>query len=501
MPFPALLIWGAIGAATAYGAKKVIDAVTDSDSDSDSYTTTSGPSKEEVKEDNRKRILSDIKKSVNDFVRNNEKLVVFKSEESTDQDEISESFSELFNDITDGLDELFNDINDDLEKKPSLDNNKQTNKKEQIVFVDNQEFKLKKSVSKVLIENIDKCDNLDSFIQLINANNKDYHIAIKENSPAFEFYTKANSLSKEIEKLSANDFPYQPQNIVVKKILKDKFFENLVCDINEANVIAKSNQSKEPRVVVCGLLKAGKSSLLNSLFKNTNDDLFAVGRTRKTAKNQIENNNGISFIDTPGTDANEQDTQEAYDAYIASDLLLFVHSGERELVSQEIEMLKKIPISKEELEAKLEIVVTNSDLSFEHINELKASISRQIQENFGFTKELHFVSNKLYKTEKLRSHSGIDELRSFIYSKVEANKAKLSEKREQALLNAINKIKADSRKLLQKQFIELNNACDLPIDDYSELTPEVINQDLYDDYEDLHLNLVDLARTYISLNI
>ena len=195
MPFPALLIWGAIGAATAYGAKKVIDAVTDSDSDSDGYTTTSGPSKEEVKEDNRKRILSDIKKSVKDFVRNNEKLVVFKSEESTDQDEISESFSELFNDITDGLDELFNDINDDLDKKPSLNNNKKTNEKEQIVFVDNQEFKLKKSVSKVLIENIDKCDNLDSFIQLINANNKDYHIAIKENSPAYEFYTKAISLS------------------------------------------------------------------------------------------------------------------------------------------------------------------------------------------------------------------------------------------------------------------------------------------------------------------
>ena len=270
MPFPALLIWGAIGAATAYGAKKVIDAV--SDSDSDDYTTTSGPSEEEVREDNRKRILSDIKKSINDFVRNNEKLVVFKSEDSTNQNVSSQGFGGLFNDIY-----------DDLDKTTSLNKNKQTKTKEQIVFVDNQEFKLKKSVSKVLIENIDKCDNLDSFIQLINANNKDYHIAIKENSPAFEFYTKANSLSEEIEKLSANDFPYQPQNIVVKKILKDKFFENLVCDINEANVIAKSNKSKEPRVVVCGLLKAGKSSLLNSLFKNTNDDLFAVGRTRKTA--------------------------------------------------------------------------------------------------------------------------------------------------------------------------------------------------------------------------
>ena len=496
MPFPALLIWGAIGAATAYGAKKVIDAVTDSDSDSDSYTTTSGPSKEEVKEDNRKRILSDIKKSVNDFVRNNEKLVVFKSEESTDQDEISESFSELFNDITDGLDELFNDINDDLDKKPSLNNNKKTNEKEQIVFVDNQEFKLKKSVSKVLIENIDKCDNLDSFIQLINANNKDYHIAIKENSPAFEFYTKANSLSKEIEKLSANDFPYQPQNIVVKKILKDKFFENLVCDINEANVIAKSNLSKEPRVVVCGLLKAGKSSLLNSLFKNTNDDLFAVGRTRKTAKNQIENNNGISFIDTPGTDANEQDTQEAYDAYIASDLLLFVHSGERELVSQEIDMLKKIPMSKEELEAKLEIVVTNSDLSYEHIEELKKSISEQIQENFGFTKEIHFVSNKFYKKEKLRSHSGIDELRSFIFEKIEANKELLCERREQALLNAIEKIKLDNSNFLQRNFNELNSIYGLPIENYSDLSIDVINKKLDDDYKALYSNLLHLVNEY-----
>ena len=496
MPFPALLIWGAIGAATAYGAKKVIDAVTDSDSDSDGYTTTSGPSKEEVKEDNRKRILSDIKKSVNDFVRNNEKLVVFKCEESTDQDEISQSFGELFNDITDGLDELFNDINDDLDKKPSLNNNKKTNEKEQIVFVDNQEFKLKKSVSKVLIENIDKCDNLDSFIQLINANNKDYHIAIKENSPAFEFYTKANSLSEEIEKLSANDFPYQPQNIVVKKILKDKFFENLVCDINEANVIAKSNLSKEPRVVVCGLLKAGKSSLLNSLFKNTNDDLFAVGRTRKTAKNQIENNNGISFIDTPGTDANEQDTQEAYEAYIISDLLLFVHNGERALVSQEIDMLKKIPMSKEELEAKLEIVVTNSDLSYEHIEELKKSISEQIQENFGFTKEIHFVSNKFYKKEKLRSHSGIDELRSFIFEKIEANKELLCERREQALLNAIEKIKLDNSNFLQRNFNELNSIYGLPIENYSDLSIDVINKKLDDDYKALYSNLLHLVNEY-----
>ena len=191
MPFPALILWGA-AAAAAFGAKKVIDAV--SDSDSDGYTTTSGPSEEEVNEDNRKRILSDIKKSVNDFVRNNEKLVVFKIEDSTNQDEISQSFGGLgggLRRLHDVLDTSAGATAGGLDKKTSLNKNKQTNKEEQIVFVDNKEFKLKKSVANVLIENIDKCDNLDSFIQLINANNKDYHIDIKENSPVFEFYTKA----------------------------------------------------------------------------------------------------------------------------------------------------------------------------------------------------------------------------------------------------------------------------------------------------------------------
>ena len=472
MPLPATLLWIVGAPLITYGAKKLYDAITDDDDCDYDYTTRTGPSREELREEHRQQILADIQKIATDFVYSNEGIIAVDNEVACSQ------IKDLYQQVCTG--------------KTSSD---QAFEIVESLIRDENKFEISRSFSRALIDNIDKCKNLSNFIKLVNANSNNLKLAIIYDYPLLDFYSQANLLSGIVNNLTKENLPkHTPRPN--EELLPKEFCPKFVKDFNEAILIASANQHKEPRVVVCGLLKAGKSSLLNSLFNNINDDLFAIGRTRKTAKNQIENNNGISFIDTPGTDANEQDTQEAYEAYIISDLLLFVHNGERALVSQEIDMLKKIPMSKEELEAKLEIVVTNSDLSYEHIEELKKSISEQIQENFGFTKEIHFVSNKFYKKEKLRSHSGIDELRSFIFEKIEANKELLCERREQALLNAIEKIKLDNSNFLQRNFNELNSIYGLPIENYSDLSIDVINKKLDDDYKALYSNLLHLVNEY-----
>ena len=115
-----------------------------------------------------------------------------------------------------------------------------------------------------------------------------------------------------------------------------------------------------PCVVVCGLLKAGKSSLLNSLMDR--DGCFAEGITRKTTRNQEETWNGMLVIDTPGIDANRQDTEEAMKAYRDADLLLFVHSADSELTRQDMDLLGSLRDEHGDLAGRLIAVLANRDI-------------------------------------------------------------------------------------------------------------------------------------------
>ena len=82
----------------------------------------------------------------------------------------------------------------------------------------------------------------------------------------------------------------------------------------------------KPRVIVCGLLKAGKSSLLNALSGHIEPGHFATKASRATTKVAELTSDGVTYVDTPGLDATVEDDEEAWRGLASADQLVFVHS-------------------------------------------------------------------------------------------------------------------------------------------------------------------------------
>lgn len=210
------------------------------------------------------------------------------------------------------------------------------------------------------------------------------------------------------------------------------------------NLEAATADGNEPRVVVCGMLKAGKSSLLNSLFDDRTNQHFPTARSRKTLKNQSEVRNGIRFIDTPGLDYNEKDTEEAHNAYAGADLLLFVHEGTKELEEIQLAFLQELQAMHADLEKKLLFVITSKEESGNELDALKAQISGKIRQRCDFSPEIFAVENTSYRSgkEQVRASSGIPELRSVIENRCRSIGDRLAEQREERRSKAIDALKA-----------------------------------------------------------
>lgn len=203
---------------------------------------------------------------------------------------------------------------------------------------------------------------------------------------------------------------------------------------------AASAEGAEPRVVVCGMLKAGKSSVLNSIFDDRTNQHFPTARGRKTLKNQSEVRNGIRFIDTPGLDYNAGDTEEAKSAYAGADLLLFVHDGSKELEEIQLVFLQELLAMHPDLEERLLVAITSKDESGSQLETLKAKISEKVRERCGFSPEIFAVENKSYRSEKekVRASSGIPELRVTIESRCRDIGGRLEQQRGDRRAAAMN---------------------------------------------------------------
>ena len=77
------------------------------------------------------------------------------------------------------------------------------------------------------------------------------------------------------------------------------------------NAKASVDETQKTNIVAWGLLNVGKSSLLNMLTQHINHDYFKVNDHRETTKVSKFEDEYCIYLDTPGLDANKQDTQEA----------------------------------------------------------------------------------------------------------------------------------------------------------------------------------------------
>lgn len=149
-------------------------------------------------------------------------------------------------------------------------------------------------------------------------------------------------------------------------------------------------------IAVVGLLKAGKSTLLNAMTGQ--EELFKSGVIRTTVKNQHVKDGYFEWIDTPGIDDTDQETATAFAGLKNADTVLFTHNLKQgELDRMEVEFLQTCRQRDGHFLAKLRFVFTHiDDLEPTTVDIIQQKISQQCRALFHTIPPMIAVSATRY---------------------------------------------------------------------------------------------------------
>ncbi len=189
-------------------------------------------------------------------------------------------------------------------------------------------------------------------------------------------------------------------------------------------------------VVACGLLCAGKSTLLNALAGRTGEPYFATGAGRTThACKSLDDRAGFRWIDTPGLDVSGEDDAEAEKAIRAADVLLFVHHpGTGELHEAEADFLQAVATgadTRHGLAERMCVALTHKEsISADELGRLRDAVRRQVASATGADPALFPVASTVYLgatrkfQPKLVEFSGVPALRTRLMHGAEGSRAR-----------------------------------------------------------------------------
>lgn len=410
MPFP-LLLWGVAAVGAAVAGKAIYDAVTDEGSSSSTSSSSSGPSREEVQKRQLESVYNDFQKEFRDFWQREDQLLCLKGQQGA---AICESLPELVRQAKLSPDAALVKLHE-IEKEKSCINETPLENIKLLLFV-SEKFSTCSKMTELINEALPL--DMGSLMKPGGAIGAFVGAAVGAAvSPPRIAFADHYELCRDEGTLATLLAACAPERTGALPDLPGdwpRLTAELAQRWKEAQDIeAAGAEGDEPRVVVCGMLKAGKSSLLNSLFDDRTNQHFPTARGHKTRKNQSEVRNGIRFVDTPGLDYDAGDTEEAKSAYAGADLLLFVHDGAKELEDIQLGFLQDLHAMHPDLERKVLIAITSKEESGDQLEALKAKITEKVRERCGFAPEIFAVENTSYRSEKekVRASSGIPELR------------------------------------------------------------------------------------------
>lgn len=228
----------------------------------------------------------------------------------------------------------------------------------------------------------------------------------------------------------------------------------------------------KPRIAAWGLVKAGKSSLLNMLSGHVAKEFFATGVVRTTLRNKELETERYVLVDTPGLGIDKRDSAEAFKGLDAADVTVFVHSPPGELDQEEIDLLGQVNAAYgAQTDRRLVLVLSQLDkFSASDRDLIRTRILAQMQEFFGLQPACFEVSSTRYgkgvnegKTT-LELKSGIPALRDHldalsqeIEGEIEGVRAVRRAQRRAEVLRELDKAIDEERELiarLQQPFIE-----------------------------------------------
>ena len=208
------------------------------------------------------------------------------------------------------------------------------------------------------------------------------------------------------------------------------------------------------RIVACGLLCAGKSSLLNALTDQLSPEFFATGggRTTRDCKALVVRlaDDACRFADTPGIDAEAADDATATREVSVADHLLFVHTlAAGELHSAEVDFLETVVpnVAHGDSMPGLTMVLTHQESHEDVAERLTTSVLAKVEEVTGHRVPCFRTSATVYEKgmaedkELLRELSGIEALRGHC--------AEIVRDKEQATAGRIARVARHAEQLRQ----------------------------------------------------
>lgn len=168
---------------------------------------------------------------------------------------------------------------------------------------------------------------------------------------------------------------------------------------------------EKPRIAAWGLVKAGKSSLLNMLSGHASDEHFRTGDVRTTRTNQALELDNYVLVDTPGLGYNQNDTQQANQGLDAADIVLFVHAPPGELDQEEVALLDQLRNAYgQDVGERVLLVISQLDkLQDTDLVTVKETIERQALTHLGRAPECFVISNTRFKSGIEKNKQGLCE--------------------------------------------------------------------------------------------
>jgi len=202
-----------------------------------------------------------------------------------------------------------------------------------------------------------------------------------------------------------------------------------------------------PRVIVCGMLKAGKSTLLNMLTEHFTDEYFPSARTRKTVAINTLEYSSICYVDTPGLDAPEDDEKTTWSAMASAEHILFVHNIANEFEDKEIESLRRLVLLRPDFAQICTLVGTYAEtrgIAQDKRQQALEMLQKRFQDITQVAIPTFLVSNTSYMKgclegkNNLRKSAGIDALKEALRRGLD--RAKIKEERVARLQNLQNRL-------------------------------------------------------------
>lgn len=223
----------------------------------------------------------------------------------------------------------------------------------------------------------------------------------------------------------------------------------------------------KPSIAAWGLVKAGKSSLLNMLSGHAQEEYFATGAVRTTRTNQQLELEHYVLIDTPGLGIEQSDSQQAMEGLDLADVVMFVHAPPGELDEEEIDLLLKLrDVHGDALEQRLVMVLSLLDKDQDGaMAQVRERIESQVLRCLGFQPACFEVSSRRFQRgmelgrEGLLEKSGVPALAAQLDRMARELGPQLAASRQQRLVQRREQLSAALDQALEQEQAQVQALC------------------------------------------